>query len=181
MYRPESLFLFRLNSRTAGVFIILDWNVSPYDWVHVLSAKSVAVRLLSRREHSAFEIRDKLLKRDFEESEIAQAIIELIQGGWLSDERFAEAYIRMRQQKGFGPIRISIELNERGVEDSITDTYLHPHDDAWLLSLIKQYEKKYKNKTIEDYNDKAKRIRFFQYRGFALDAIYKVINGQVEK
>jgi len=31
-----------------------------------LSAKSVAVRLLSRREHSALEIRDKLLKRDFD-------------------------------------------------------------------------------------------------------------------
>lgn len=146
-----------------------------------MSAKSVAVRLLSRREHSAFEIRDKLLKRDFEESEIAQAIAELIQGDWLSDERFAEAYIRMRQLKGFGPIRISMELNERGVEESIIDTYLHPHDVAWLQSLMKQYEKKYKNKTIEDYNDKAKRIRFFQYRGFALDAICKVISYQVAK
>ncbi|MDT8281315.1 MAG: regulatory protein RecX [Gammaproteobacteria bacterium] len=146
-----------------------------------MSAKSVAVKLLSRREHSAVEIRDKLLKRDFEDSEITQAITELVQGGWLSDERFAEAYIRMRQQKGFGPIRISIELNERGVEEGIIDTYLHPYDPAWLQSLSKQYEKKYKNKIIEDYNDKAKRIRFFQYRGFALDAIYKVLNDHVEK
>ena len=140
-----------------------------------MSAKSVAVRLLSRREHSAFEIRDKLLKRDFDETEIAQAIVELQQGGWLSDERFAEAYIRMRQLKGFGPIRISIELNERGVKESIVDGYMQPGDEIWLQTLQQQYLKKYKNNPIEDYNDKAKRIRFLQYRGFSLDAIYRTV------
>jgi len=140
-----------------------------------LSAKSVAVKLLSRREHSALEIRDKLLKRDFDEEEIALAISELQQGGWLSDERFAEAYIRMRQQKGFGPIRIAIELNERGVKESVSDVYLQPDDKIWLQILNQQYIKKYKNKSIEDYNDKAKRIRFLQYRGFTLDKIYQVV------
>ena len=140
-----------------------------------MSAKSVAVRLLSRREHSAFEIRDKLAKREFDDAEITQAIVELKQGGWLSDERFAEAYIRMRQLKGFGPIRISMELGERGVDESIVSVFLHSDDDVWKQSLMQQYQKKYKNKTIENYNDKAKRIRFLQYRGFALDLIYQVV------
>jgi regulatory protein len=141
-----------------------------------LSAKSVAVRLLSRREHSAFEIRDKLHKRDFDEAEIEQTIIELQQGGWLSDERYAEAYIRMRQLKGFGPIRISIELNERGVKESIVDDYLQTDDEVWQQTLEQQYLKKYKNKAIADYNDKAKRIRFLQYRGFALNLIYQLVS-----
>ena len=143
--------------------------------MQVLSAKSVAVRLLSRREHSAFEIRDKLLKRDFDSEEIDRVIIELQQGGWLSDERFAEAYIRMRQLKGFGPVRIAMELNERGVKEHIVDDYLHADDDNWRQTLEQQYRKKYKDKPIEDYNDKAKRIRFLQYRGFALDVIYQVV------
>jgi len=141
-----------------------------------LSAKSVAVRLLSRREHSAFEIRDKLHKRDFDEAEIEQAIIELQQGDWLSDERFAEAYIRMRQLKGFGPIRIAIELNERGVKESIIDDYLQAGDEVWQQTLEQQYLKKYKNKAIADYNDRAKRIRFLQYRGFALDLICQLVS-----
>ena len=141
-----------------------------------MSAKSVAVRLLSRREHSAFEIRDKLQKRDFDENEIAQAIVELQQGGWLSDERFAEAYIRMRQLKGFGPVRIAMELNERGVDECIVDEYLHADDEVWQQTLVQQYQKKYKNKVIEGYNDKAKRIRFLQYRGFPLDQIYRVVS-----
>ena len=141
-----------------------------------MSAKSVAVRLLSRREHSAFEIRDKLHKRDFDEAEIEQAIIELQQGDWLSDERFAEAYIRMRQLKGFGPIRIAIELNERGVKESIIDDYLQAGDEVWQQTLEQQYLKKYKNKAIADYNDRAKRIRFLQYRGFALDLICQLVS-----
>ncbi len=140
-----------------------------------MSAKSVAVKLLSRREHSALEIRDKLLKRDFEEEEIAQAISELKQGGWLSDERYAEAYIRMRQQKGFGPIRIAMELQERGVEESIVEAFMHDSEESWQQILERQYLKKYKNRPVEDYNDKAKRIRFLQYRGFSLDAIYRTI------
>ena len=144
--------------------------------IWLLSAKSVAVRLLSRREHSAFEIRDKLHKRDFDEDEIEQAIIELQQGGWLSDQRFAEAYIRMRQLKGFGPIRIAIELNERGVKESIVDDYLQADDESWQQTLEQQYWKKYKNKAIADYNDRAKRIRFLQYRGFQLDVIYQLVS-----
>ena len=133
------------------------------------------MRLLSRREHSAFEIRDKLLKRDFDNKEVEQVITELQQGGWLSDERYAEAYVRMRQLKGFGPVRIAMELNQRGVEESIVDTYLHADDESWQQTLEQQYRKKYKNKSIEDYNDKAKRIRFLQYRGFTLDVIYQVV------
>lgn len=131
--------------------------------------------MLSRREHSAFEIRDKLSQREFEDSEIEQAINELQQGGWLSDERYAEAYIRMRQQKGFGPVRIAMELSERGVNDSIIDTYLNAQGNSWQQTLQQQYRKKYKNKAIQDYNDKAKRIRFLQYRGFTLDAICRVV------
>ncbi len=141
-----------------------------------MSAKSVAVRLLSRREHSAFEIRNKLFKRDFAEAEIEQAIAELQQGDWLSDERFAEAYIRQRQQKGFGPIRITIELAERGVKESIIVASLHAGDESWQQTLAQQYRKKYKDKPVNDYNDKAKRIRFLQYRGFSLDSIYKIFN-----
>ncbi len=141
-----------------------------------MSAKSVAVNLLSRREHSALEIRDKLLKRDFDEDEIKLTIKELQQGGWLSDERFAEAYIRMRQLKGFGPVRITIELNERGVDENIIDTYMRATDDSWQLTLEQQYRKKYKNSKAGDYNEKAKRIRFLQYRGFSLDKIYRLID-----
>lgn len=141
-----------------------------------MSAKSVAVKLLSRREHSALEIRRKLAQRDFDENEIEQSIIELQQGGWLSDQRFAESYIRMRQHKGYGPLRISMELSERGIDEDIVNDYMPVDNETWLQLLQQQYLKKYRNAPVTDYNDKVKRIRFLQYRGFPLDMIYQVVN-----
>jgi len=144
------------------------------------SAKTVAVRLLSRREHSACELQQKLLQRGFEGVEIKQALDALEQGGWLSDQRFAETYVRMRQQKGFGPVRIAMELRERGVEDATIEQAVASSEVDWQTSLSEQYEKKFRNKTITDYADKAKRIRFLQYRGFSLQDIYRCIGDDEE-
>jgi len=140
-----------------------------------VTAKTVAVKLLTRREHSAHEIREKLRQREFDSDEIEQTIEELKVDGWLSDERFTEAYIRMRQLKGFGPVRIAMELKERGVDELIVEAQLDTSDASWMQVLEQQYQKKYRNTAIEDYNEKAKRIRFLQYRGFTLDAIYQVV------
>ena len=139
------------------------------------SAKQVAVRLLARREHSAEEIRQKLAKREFEADEIATALLELKQGDWQSDERYAEAYIRVRRLKGFGPIRIASELRERGVDELITDRYLLAEDNIWWQTLVHEYQKKYHGSPFADYQEKAKRMRFLQYRGFSLDQIHEVV------
>ena len=139
------------------------------------SAKQVAVRLLARREHSAEEIRQKLTKREFEADEIATALLELRQGDWQSDERFAEAYIRARRLKGFGPVRIASELRDRGVDEQITDRYLLADDDIWWRMLEQEYQKKYHGSPFEDYQEKARRMRFLQYRGFSLDQIHAVV------
>jgi regulatory protein len=120
-------------------------------------------------------MRGKLALRDFDDREIELAVNELQQGGWLSDERFAEGYIRMRQNKGYGPVRISMELNERGVNEDIVNACLPVDNDSWLQILQQQYMKKYKNTPVTDYNDKVKRMRYLQYRGFPLDMIYQVV------
>jgi len=140
------------------------------------SAKQVAVRLLARREHSAEEIRQKLVKREFDAAEIATAVLELQQGDWQSDERFAEAYVRARRLRGFGPVRIASELRERGVDELIANRYLYADDGVWLQTLEHEYQKKYHGAEFEDFKEKAKRMRFLQYRGFSIDQINEVIN-----
>ena len=138
-------------------------------------AKQVAVKLLARREHSATEIRQKLQQRDFSPDEIANALVELQQGDWQSDERFAEAYIRSRRLKGFGPVRISMELSERGVDEDVSARYLQTDDELWMDTLREEYQKKYRGEPLDNYQEKAKRMRFLQYRGFSPEAIRKVV------
>ncbi|MDH5710501.1 MAG: recombination regulator RecX [Gammaproteobacteria bacterium] len=139
------------------------------------SAKQLAVRLLARREHSVEELRQKLVRREFDSDEIASALLELQQGDWQSDERFTEAYVRARRLKGYGQLRIAAELRERGVSEQIADRYLYTDTAIWLETLEQEYQKKYHGIRYEDYQEKARRMRFLQYRGFSIDQINEVI------
>lgn len=136
-----------------------------------MGALDTAVRMLARREHSAFELRRKLQQRNFVETDIEQAIEQLGQEGLLSDQRFAEAYIYMRKNKGYGPVRIALELKERGVAEDDFRPYLYADDLDWSAALDAAYEKKYGHRSCDDYQEKARRTRYLQYRGFALDEI----------
>ena len=141
-----------------------------------MAALDTAVRMLARREHSAFEIRRKLKQRDIDEAEIEQAVERLQQEGLLSDERYAESYIYMRMGKGYGPLRIALELRERGVAESDYRHCLYDPDIDWRSVLKAACDKKFGNRrTCDDYQEKAKRIRYLQYRGFALDAIHELL------
>jgi len=134
-----------------------------------------AVRMLARREHSAFELRRKLQHKDIAEAEIEQAIAQLQQEGLLSDERYAESYIHMRMNKGYGPLKIELELKERGVAESDFRHHLYCGEIDWSTVLGAAYAKKYGSRPCDDYQEKAKRVRYLQYRGFALDAIRELI------
>ena len=132
--------------------------------------------MLARREHSAFEIRRKLKQRDIGDAEIEQAVEHLQQEGLLSDQRYAESYIHLRKSKGYGPLRIALELRERGVAESDYEQYLYHRDIDWRSVLEAACDKKFGGRTCDDYREKAKRIRYLQYRGFALDEIHELLD-----
>ena len=132
--------------------------------------------MLARREHSAFEIRRKLKQKAIAEPDIEAAVERLQQEGLLSDARFAEAYIHMRKGKGYGPLRIELELKERGVAENDYVDLLYAGNMDWWTVLKSAYEKKYGSEPCNDYREKAKRMRYLQYRGFALDKIHELLD-----
>ena len=132
--------------------------------------------MLARREHSAFEIRRKLKQKDLSEPEIEEAIERLKQEGLLSDQRYAESYISMRMGKGYGPLRIALELKERGVAESDFGQFLYAGKMDWWSALKAVHDKKFGRTVCDDFKEKAKRIRYLQYRGFALDRIHELLD-----
>ena len=74
-----------------------------------------ALDLLSRREHSSKEIREKLLLRFDDNIIINSVITKLEENNLINNTRFAEAYVSSRKRKGFGPKKISFELLSKGV------------------------------------------------------------------
>jgi regulatory protein len=130
-----------------------------------------AVGFLSRREHSRHELRWKLSERDYAEEEIEAALERLIQKGLQSDERFAEAYITSRVQRGHGPYKITAELKQRGVEEGLISQLMIGETPDWFEHALNVYKKKYAGKPVADFKDRAKRSRFLQQRGFSSEQI----------
>ena len=80
--------------------------------------------LLSRREHSFKEIKEKLSTR-FENKVIIESVIEkLSQNNLVNNTRYAEAYVSARKRKGFGPKKIAFELTSKGVDESVTNSVI---------------------------------------------------------
>ena len=105
---------------------------------------------LSRREHSAKEIFQKLSYRVESHDMLLQAIDDLVRDGLLSDERFAESYFQSRKNKGFGPLRIKNELNQRGIKESIFDSI--QKDTDWTACALKAFKKE--NEWKRSYGNK---------------------------
>jgi regulatory protein len=137
------------------------------------SIRHKALDLLARREHSQFELLQKLAQRGYEHTEIEDCISALVRDNLLSDERFTEAYVRMRSRKGFGYRRILQELQQKGIDGFLAERYLTQVE--WLPLVEKTYHKKYGAKPIDDFSERAKRLQFLTYRGYQQDEINELL------
>ncbi len=110
--------------------------------------------------------------KGFSRSDIDLVIIELAEQGLQSDTRFAESYARSRVHKGFGPLRIKAELQQRGAGDCHFDRAVEDIAGSWQELLVQVYEKKYGTDDADlDIKEQLKRSRFLQQRGFSTDMI----------
>lgn len=134
-------------------------------------ARSAALRLLARREHSRLELSLKLKQRKIEADVIERVLDDYEVEGWLSDERFADVYARQRMDLGYGPLRILAELQQRGVH--ATPGCLREMTGAdWIERATLLREKRFGlNDISEDWDEKVRQARFLAGRGFASDQV----------
>jgi regulatory protein len=144
-------------------------EVSPVD------IRRAAMDLLARREHSVRELNNKLIQRfgdgPFIHTLIHSEIERLREERLQSDDRFAEAYLYSRARRLYGPLRIKAELRERGISDTVIAASLKASDIDWHANLRQLLETRFRAGPAADFKEKAKRLRFLQYRGFSADEI----------
>ena len=135
------------------------------------SVRETAMDMLARREHTRLEVEQKLAKKDFSVEEIEQALNKLVSENLLSDERFTEAFIHSRMQRGSGPVKIRAELRQKGVTDAMIAEFLDPPDSQWLEHAQEARIKRFGSLLPEEYNNKVKQMRFLQQRGFTTEQV----------
>jgi Uncharacterized protein conserved in bacteria len=81
--------------------------------------RDTALTYLASRERSAYEIKTHLLSKGFGAEEIKAELEFLQEFHYVDDARYCADYIRYAAGKGRGPIRIRMELEEKGIDGSL--------------------------------------------------------------
>ena len=141
-------------------------------------ARETALGLLARREHSRREMLVKLECRGYESPVTEDVIDALIDEGLLSEQRFASGYISARADRGRGPRRLRAELQQRGVESSLIDAALDDADVDWAAVAARARRKRFGDGAPADLAERARQVRFLEYRGFDGGTIRRVLDGE---
>ena len=135
------------------------------------SALNTALRILTPRDHSKYELAQKLKQRGFRRDDIDDAISACVRFDYIDDLRTAQVYIRQLKRKGYGKKRIRLELNKKRLKgdriQGILDQSVSEADEREGAARIL---KKNVNR-FEREKDRLKRrdkiFRFLNARGFS--------------
>ena len=134
-----------------------------------------ALNALARREHARRELARKLSGRGFEHTAVEKLLDQLESEGLLSDNRFTASYVSSRRRRGFGPLRIKLELRQRGVDEGLIRAHTDNSESAWVDLARQQCNKRFGHKKVRDAQEFARRARFLQGRGFSDPMIMDVL------
>lgn len=149
------------------------------------SLKARALRLLSRREYSRYELSQKLLHlcgqaddnppADLEE-QITQVLDDFEAQGWLSDERYAQALVRRRSQR-YGLRRVADELHRAGIEPGMISELSHELSSSEFERAQALWARKF-GEISSDQKERAKQYRFLVSKGFHPELVSRLISGR---
>ncbi|MBO1530867.1 regulatory protein RecX [Psychrobacter sp. F1192] len=161
----------------------------------------LAFYYLSRREYGKAELKQKLIDKEQDPEKVDALLDEFEKKGYQSDYRTTLMLIRENIRKGRGRGRIKQEFYRKKVEmpdniDELIDManteseefseFVDDSEDSlvegvdWLKLAVTARIKKYGNDIPTEQKDKARQLRFLQYRGFQSDICFAALNYTLE-
>lgn len=145
------------------------------------AARVRAEELCVRAEHSAGEIREKLLKWGIMPYDADKIISGLIRDRYIDDLRFARAYSRDKlEYSHWGKRKIALSLYQKKVERDIINEALDEIDgDKYIEALRNVIASKKRTLAEPDtYEGRTKLFRFAVSRGFEPSLIASILSGR---
>ena len=140
-----------------------------------------AVRLLARREHSTFDLRQKLLRRGFSSHLVESTLQQVRENDFLSDKRYAEICVRNRLCKGDGPIKIRSYLSSHGISRNLISENISNDDEFWYVRAVQCDSKncrkhKFTADSAKEQDSISIRARHLKNKGYPASVIYRVLD-----
>jgi regulatory protein len=132
-----------------------------------------ALRMLTRRDYSQKELRQRLTDKGFEQARIEAALQRCVELGYLNDARYAlnRATSLMIQGRAVGS-RILIDLRQRGVSEEIAIQALtearNIYDEELLLTALLKRRFPDFDYSAAPVKERRRVVHFLQRRGFTL-------------
>jgi len=136
--------------------------------------KARALRLLARREHTRSELARKLAPHAASGEAIETLLDGLVEKRQLSEARYAEERARVLARK-FGAARIRQDLKAKGVSADIIERLSGEGELARAIAIVRRRFPA----AAMTREERARRIRFLQGRGFSYDTIRAALRGDV--
>jgi regulatory protein len=133
--------------------------------------KARALRHLVRREHSRAELERKLAPHAASPQALEAVLDALAATKQLSDERYAEARAHQLARK-YGAARIRQDLKAKGVDAGLVQKVSAEGEAARAAAIL---ARKYRAPAATR-EERARRMRFLQQRGFSYDTIRSVVS-----
>ncbi len=145
------------------------------------SAYDKALGMLARREHSRRELKTRLGQSGYAGDEADAAIERLGEQHYQDDDRFAEVLLRSRIARGYGPLRLRVELKSHGFADARIRELLDAMDVDWSVCAANQLRRHYGSVGTADRVERMRRAQFLLRRGFAAATVCGVTQADVDE
>ena len=88
--------------------------------------------------------------------------------------------MQSRINQGKGPVRIRADLRQRGIRDGVVEGALEAAGCDWFELAREARIKKFGHEAPAEFREKARQMRFLQYRGFEQDHIQAAVGADAE-
>lgn len=136
-------------------------------------ALKVALRLLSKRDRTEAELKEKLRKKGFSEKIIDETVTYLKQKGFIDDSKFILRAIQIAEDKFFGKMGLKNYLMRKGIDKELLQSL--PELDELSIARKLLERKKHLIKDTLNEKKKAKIAGFLLRRGFSWDTVNRCL------
>lgn len=143
---------------------------------------SKAAALCSRAEKCSSDIFQKIIGWGADENLANEVLQKLKEEKFIDDTRYASFFVKDKFRfNKWGKIKIAYMLKQKGISGTIISEALSEIDEEEYLSVLKKLltEKSAKTKAVNQYDKKAKLVRFAASKGFESDLIMSMIESIV--
>lgn len=146
--------------------------------------RRAALYWLGRRDYSRIEITRKLQRKFGEEAEAEAGFAELLDWleghRFLDESRYLEILIRSALERGHGLLRLRQNLQQRGLAKPLVEQGLANLEVDWFAQARNLRERRFGLKPVTEQKEKARQLRYLQYRGFTSEQCFHALEMREE-